>query len=45
MTVVDQRVVRRAGGQPDPANVEVAYELDSDRAMAVVLQAIAGDIP
>jgi inosine-uridine nucleoside N-ribohydrolase len=45
MTVVDQRVVRRAGGQPDPANVEVAYELDADRAMAVVLQAIAGDIP
>lgn len=44
MTVVDQRAVRRSGGEPDPRNVDVAYELDAQRAMALVLEAVAADI-
>jgi inosine-uridine nucleoside N-ribohydrolase len=38
MTVVDQRAMRRAAGQ-SAANVEVAYGLDADRAMALVVEA------
>ena len=46
MTVVDQRVLRRSGGRSEPENVEVAYELDADRAMALILRAIeSGDAP
>lgn len=37
MTVVDQRITRRR----NPANAEVAYRIDAERAMAVVLDAIA----
>lgn len=36
MTVVDERVTRRR----DPANVEVAYEIDADRAMALVVECL-----
>jgi inosine-uridine nucleoside N-ribohydrolase len=43
MTVVDQRGFRRAGLETEQTNVEVAYELDADRAMALVLEAIAAD--
>ncbi len=43
MTVVDQRAFRRSGREPEPTNVEVAYDLDADRAMALVLEAIAAD--
>ena len=44
MTVVDQRVLRRSGGRLEAENVEVAYELDADRAMALILRAIeSGD--
>ncbi|MDH3643343.1 MAG: nucleoside hydrolase, partial [Gammaproteobacteria bacterium] len=40
MTVVDQRAVRRSGGKPDAANVEVAYTLDAEPAMALIVQAV-----
>ncbi|MFP6814885.1 MAG: nucleoside hydrolase [Pseudomonadales bacterium] len=43
MTVVDQRGFRRAGLETEQTNVEVAYELDADRAMVLVLEAIAAD--
>ena len=36
MTVVDERTTRRR----DPANVEVAYRIEADRAMAVVVEAL-----
>lgn len=36
MTVVDERVTRRR----DPANVEVAYSIDADRAMALVVDSV-----
>ncbi|MCZ6644170.1 MAG: nucleoside hydrolase [Gammaproteobacteria bacterium] len=36
MTVVDERVTRRR----DPANVEVAYSIDADRAMALVVESV-----
>ena len=36
MTVVDERVTR----QRDPANVEVAYSIDADRAMALVIESL-----
>jgi inosine-uridine nucleoside N-ribohydrolase len=41
MTVVDQRALRRTGRELEQANVEVAFELESQRAMAVVVDAIA----
>ena len=37
MTVVDERVTRRR----DPANVEVAYSIDAERAMALVVESLA----
>ncbi|TDJ29977.1 MAG: hypothetical protein E2O59_03310 [Gammaproteobacteria bacterium] len=36
MTVVDERVTRRR----DPANVEVAYSIDADRAMSLVVESV-----
>ena len=36
MTVVDERVTRRR----DPANVEVAYSIDADRAMSLVVDSV-----
>ncbi len=36
MTVVDERVTRRR----DPPNVEVAYSIDADRAMALVVESL-----
>ena len=41
MTVVDQRVIRRSPRGLDAPNVEVAYQLDADGAMALILDAVA----
>ena len=43
MTVVDQRGLRREGLEPEQNKVEVAHELDAERAMALILEAIAAD--
>jgi inosine-uridine nucleoside N-ribohydrolase len=39
MTVVDERTTRRR----DPANAEVAYHIEADRAMAAVVEALLSD--